>query len=140
MLTSGQEIIIALDNGEWEENNFEQAVIAAASMYFYAVKQQMQVQLWTASTGLINKQRDVLEALAAIHPQDQTIKPQPTDKPLIWLTQNSSTFSSLPYASRWMLWQNISSSQPQFVINRDNPGIVIDSEQSLQPQLQKPLN
>lgn len=140
MLTSGQEIIIALDNGDWEENNFEQAVIAAVSMYFYASKQQMQVQLWTASTGLINKKRDVLEALAAIHPQDEVIKLQPTDKPLIWLTQNPSTFSSLAYGSRWMLWQNISSSQPQIVINKDYPGIIVDSEQSLQPQLQKPLN
>lgn len=140
MLTSGQEIIIALDNGEWEENNFEQAVIAAASMYFYALKQQMQVRLWTAATGLINRRTDVLEALAAIHPQDEVIKPQPTDKPLIWLTQNPATFASLPYSSRWMLWQDISSSQQQFVINRDAPGIVIDSEQSLQSQLQKTLN
>ena len=139
MLTSGQEIIIALDNGEWEENNFEQAVIAAASMYFYAQKQQMQVQLWTASTGLINKKRDVLEALAAIHPQHEINKPQPTDKPLIWLTQNPLTFSSLPYSSRWMLWQDISSSNQQSVINRDTPGIAIDSEQSLQTQLQKPM-
>ena len=140
MLTSGQEVIIALDNGEWEENNFEQAVIAAASMYFYALRQEMQVRLWTAATGLINRRRDVLEALAAIHPQDEVIKPQPTDKPLIWLTQNPSTFASLPYSSRWMLWQDISSSQQQFVINRDAPGIVIDSEQSLQSQLQKTLN
>ncbi|MEB3214693.1 MAG: DUF58 domain-containing protein [Nostocales cyanobacterium 94392] len=140
MLTSGQEIIIALDNGEWQENHFEQAVIAAASMYFYARKQQMQVQLWTASTGLINKKRDVLEALAAIHPQDDTIKPQPHNKPVIWLTQNPSTFTSLPYGSRWMLWQNNSSeSRSQVVINRDIPGIMIDSKQSLQPQLQKTL-
>ncbi|MEO1377734.1 MAG: DUF58 domain-containing protein [Cyanobacteria bacterium J06635_10] len=139
MLTSGQEIIIALDNGDWQENNFEQAVIAAVSMYFYAHKQQMQVQLWTTSTGLINKKRDVLETLAAIHYQDEAIKPQPTDKPLIWLTQNPSTFSSLPYGSRWMLWQNISSSSEQFVINRDYPGTIVDSEKSLQPQLQKPF-
>ncbi|MEL6458673.1 MAG: DUF58 domain-containing protein [Cyanobacteria bacterium J06621_15] len=142
MLTSGQEIIIALDNGEWEENNFEQAVITAASMYFYALQQQMQVRLWTAATGLINRRRDVLEALAAIQPQDEVIKPQPTDKPLIWLTQNPATFASLPYSSRWMLWQdNLSlSSQQQFVINRDAPGIIVDSEQSLQIQLQKTLN
>ena len=139
MLTSGQEIIIALDNGNWEENNFEQAVIAASSMYFYAQKQQMQVQLWTTSTGLINRKRDLLEALAAIHPQDEAIKPQPTNKPLIWLTQNPLNISSLPYGSRWMLWQNISSPQLQFVINRDYPGIIIDSEQPLQPQLQKPF-
>lgn len=145
MLTSGQEIIIALDNGEWQENNFEQAVIAASSMYFYAHKQQMQVQLWTASTGLIHKKRDVLEALAAIHPQDDITKPLPHNKPLIWLTQNPSTGASLAYGSRWMLWQNNSSennsseSRSQVVINRDIPGIVIDSEQSLQPQLQKPL-
>ncbi len=138
MLTSGQEIIIALDNGNWEENNFEQAVIAAASMYFYAQYQQMQIQLWTASTGLINRKKDVLETLAAIHPLQNSYT-QPTDKPLIWLTQNPSTFSSLPYGSRWMLWQNISSSQQKFVINRDYPGMIVDSEQSLQPQLQKPL-
>ncbi|MDY6897719.1 MAG: DUF58 domain-containing protein [Cyanobacteriota bacterium] len=140
MLTSGQEIIIALDNGEWEENNFEQAVIAAASMYFYALKQEMQVRLWTAATGLIDRRRDVLEALAAIHPLDEVIKPQPTNKPLIWLTQNSSTFASLPYSSRWMLWQSINKSQGQFVVNQNYPGIVINSEESLQPQLQKLLS
>ncbi len=54
IVTSGQEIIIALDSaGNWQAENFEQAVIAAASLYFYAQRQQLQVQLWTAATGLV---------------------------------------------------------------------------------------
>ncbi|MFM5899530.1 MAG: DUF58 domain-containing protein, partial [Dolichospermum sp.] len=54
VVTAGEEIIIAIDSSYgWEEELFEQAVITAASLYFYAQKQKLPVQLWTAATGLI---------------------------------------------------------------------------------------
>jgi len=52
VVTGGQEIIIALDSAAaWQEDNFEQAVIAAASLYFYSQRQQLNVKLWTGLTG-----------------------------------------------------------------------------------------
>ncbi|MDZ8050191.1 MAG: DUF58 domain-containing protein [Aulosira sp. ZfuVER01] len=140
IVTSGQEIIIALDSAaNWETENFEQAVIAAASLYFYAQRQNMQVNLWTAFTGLIKGERIVQEALAATTAQEDANSPIPEDYPLIWLTQNPLSLSNLASGSRWVLWQNSSSSVEPVVVNRDYPGILIESEQSLQTQLQKSL-
>ncbi|MFN6568904.1 DUF58 domain-containing protein [Dendronalium sp. ChiSLP03b] len=148
IITGGQEIIIALDSaGNWQAENFEQAVIAAASLYFYAQHQQIQVQLWTALTGLIKGDacgkpeglRSVLETLAATTSQEDASAREVESYPLIWLTQNPQTLSSLPQGSRWMLWQNTSSGTEQVVVNWDYPGIIIQSEQALQPQMQKPL-
>jgi uncharacterized protein (DUF58 family) len=62
-VTTGREqVIICLDNSMvWNEDSFEQAVIAAASLYFYASRCQLDVQLWTADTGLIHGNRIVLK-------------------------------------------------------------------------------
>ncbi|OUL24279.1 DUF58 domain-containing protein [Nostoc sp. 106C] len=140
IVSSGQEIIIALDSAaNWDAENFEQAVIAAASLYFYAQRQNMQVQLWTASTGLVKGDRIVQEALAAIIAQEDTKTPIPEEYPLIWLTQNPLSISNLALGSRWVLWQNNSSPVEPVVVNRDYPGIIVESEQALQPQLQKSL-
>jgi uncharacterized protein (DUF58 family) len=66
VFTGSQEIIICLDSSnKWHFDDFEQAVIAAASMYFYACKSQLNVKLWTAKTGLLHGNQVVLEALAA---------------------------------------------------------------------------
>ncbi|MCM0589853.1 MAG: DUF58 domain-containing protein [Gloeotrichia echinulata DVL01] len=139
IITGGQEIIIALDSAaNWAEDNFEQAVIAAASLYFYTQKQQMQVQLWTASTGLVKGDRLVKETLAATTPQEDTSTPLPESYPLIWLTQNPLSLSSLTVGSSWLLWQNISSASAPGVINRDYPGIILQAEPALELQLQKP--
>ncbi|MBW4560464.1 MAG: DUF58 domain-containing protein [Mojavia pulchra JT2-VF2] len=139
IVTGGQEIIIALDSAaNWEEENFEQAVIAAASLYFYAQRQQMQVQLWTALTGLVKGDRVVQEALAATTAQEDASTPIPEGYPLIWLTQNALSLSSLALGSRWVLWH--SSPSEQMVVNQDYSGIILQSEQELQPQLQKSLH
>lgn len=141
IVTGGQEIVIALDSaGNWQENEFEQAVITAASLYFYTHRIGIPVQLWTAATGLVKGDRLVLETLAAtISQEDISTQPEPS-YPLIWLTQNPLTLSSLPQGSRWVLWENSSvSEQKSAVVNRDYPGIVVQSEQELQTQLQKPL-
>lgn len=140
LITGGQEIIIALDSAaDWQAEQFEQAVIAAASLYFYAQRQQLQVQLWTAATGLVKGDTVVLETLAATNALEDSNTPVPETYPLIWLTQNPLTMSSLPLGSRWVLWPDISS-PPTQMVNRDYPGIVLQSEQPLQPQLQKPLS
>ena len=139
IITGGQEIIIAIDSSfQWQQELFEQAVIAAASLYFYAQKQQLQVQLWTAATGLITGNISVLETLAATNPIEKNSLP-PDHCPLIWLTQNSYTTSSLPPGSRWLLWQN-PDSPVETVINREYPGMIVQNEQELQPQLQKALS
>lgn len=139
MVTSGQEIIIALDSANsWETDNFEQAVIAAASLYFYAHRQQLQVQLWTAATGLVRGDRPVLETLAGTRYHEDH-QEQDFRYPLIWLTQNAFSLSTLPAGSRWLLWPDIPSSTEQILVNRDYPGIVINREQALELELQKPL-
>jgi uncharacterized protein (DUF58 family) len=141
MVTNGQEIIIALDSaGNWEEENFEQAVIAAASLYFYAQKQQLQVQLWTASTSLIKGDGFVLETLAATTTLEDASSAVPKSHPLIWLTQNSLSLATLPQGSRWVLWPNISSITEPGVINWEHPGMIVQSDRPLQPQLQKTLD
>ncbi|MEH2213973.1 DUF58 domain-containing protein [Nostoc sp.] len=141
MVTGGQEIVIALDSASnWEEENFEQAVIAAASLYFYAQQQQLEVQLWTASTNLIKGDRFVLETLAATAALEDASSVVPKSYPLIWLTQNPLSLATLPQGSRWVLWPNISSAAEPEVINWEHPGIVLQSDGSLQPQLQKTLH
>lgn len=139
IVTGGQEIIIAIDSAaNWEQDNFEQAVIAAASMYFYAHRQQMQVQLWTAATGLVQGDRVVLETLAATNPNEENEQGS-IDLPrqaIIWLTENPVSFKSLPSGSRWLLWQSISSTPPEQLFNRNYSGITIQADKQLQPQLQ----
>jgi uncharacterized protein (DUF58 family) len=72
IITAGQEIIIAIDSSfNWQQELFEQAVITAASLYFYAQKQKLQVQLWTADSGLITGNISVLETLAATNPNEK---------------------------------------------------------------------
>jgi uncharacterized protein (DUF58 family) len=137
VVTGGEDIIIALDSaGSWFVENFEQAVIACASLYFYAQAQQIQVQLWTASTGLVKGDRSVLETLAAVTAQEDPSNPEGCVPIAIWLTQNPLTLPNLPQGSRWLLWDNISS-PAQAIVNRDYPGITIQHTEPLQPQLQK---
>ncbi len=138
VITSGQQIVICLDSGgSWQSDNFEQAVTAAASLYFYAVLKQLNVKLWTASTGLIRGDRTVLEALAATNATEEVIDSNLPPHPLIWLSENPQTLNILPPGSRWVLWQN--SSRPTKLENRPLPGLIIQAGQSLQLQLQKPL-
>ncbi len=98
----------------------------------------MQVQLWTAFTGLVKGDRIVQEALAATTAQEDANTPPP-EYPVIWLTENPLSLSSLPLGSRWVLWDNTSSPPEPIIVNRDYPGITVQSEQPLQSQLQKSL-
>ncbi len=131
----GEEIIISLDTAsEWADNDFEEAVIAAASLYFYANRSQLNVKLWTAKTGLINGNRVVLETLAATHFNQDDIGNKLPNLPVIWLTQNSTSLNRLLDGSRYLLWGEKSSDRRNIV------GMKINQEQPLQLQLQSFLS
>ncbi|MDA0211434.1 MAG: DUF58 domain-containing protein [Cyanobacteria bacterium FC1] len=133
VISAGQEVAIALDSAaKWNLDDFEQAVIAAASLYFYASRRQMNVQLATAATGLLQGHRVVLEALAATYAGEESIGQAFGQVPVIWLSPNPQQVSFLPRGSRWILWSPSSDDSPSAF-----PGLTINREESLQLQLQK---
>jgi uncharacterized protein (DUF58 family) len=143
VFTGGQEVIICLDSASpWDAEQFEQAVIAAASLYFYATRTQLSAKLWTASAGLLQGHRVVLEALASVNFGETPGDTAPPDQPIVWLTANSLSINSLPSGSRWLLWPDNSFASKTMVRDtpngtlRDRPGILIQPEQQLQTQLQ----
>ncbi|XGV95635.1 MAG: DUF58 domain-containing protein [Leptolyngbya sp. BL-A-14] len=143
-LTSDQSLIICLDSAmPWNASQsndgaiepFEQAVVAAASLYFYAIHHNLNVKLWTAGTGLIQGSQTVLETLAAIQAGEDVYAEALPDVPLLWLTQNPLGLSTLPPDSRWLLWAGDAVKPP--IAN--SPGIVVHPDQPLQSQLQGAL-
>ncbi len=123
LTVGGQELVIALDTlPGWQVDDFEQAVVAAASLYFYAQRLNLNVRLWTAATGLGHGNRVVLETLAAASitaEEDIQISDLP-DLPLVWITHQTASFAGLPVGSRWILWGNASGAQAKI------PGIAIE--------------
>lgn len=143
VMMGGQEVVISLDSAlTWNADDFEQAVIAAASLYFYAARRQMNVNLWTAGTGLLQGHRVVLEALAATHFGEQVSNDSNLPNlPLIWLTQNPDSLNGLPGGSRWVLWTPGGLEEEQkTVVSGKYRGLRIDREQPLEIQLQKQLS
>ena len=118
--TSGQSIVIALDSARaWDPDSFEQAVTAAATLYFYAQRQQLQVQIWTASSGLVKGDRNVLDTLAATNPNEMRQAEALPDIPILWLTSQSPI--SLPPGSRSLLWTDNETVGDAIVINAIEP-------------------
>lgn len=136
----GQEIIIALDSAAaWHPEEFERAVTVAASLYFYASKRLLNVKLWTAGTGLVSGNRVVLETLAAVNAGEDAVENRPK-LPIIWLTQNSATLSTLSLGSRWVLWPLATAETGEkMLVKHELPGLEIRSGRSLELQLQDPL-
>jgi uncharacterized protein (DUF58 family) len=127
----GQDVVICLDsNSSWDPDDFEQAVIAACALYFYASKfPNLNVKLWTAGTGLISGDRRVLETLAAVQ-LDESIETAVPSTSLVCLTSQPQRLEALPPGSRWVLW----SREPYLPIAK-SPGMAIDPDRSLQQQL-----
>lgn len=128
----GQEVAIALDSSRgWTSAAFEEAVVAAASLYFYAQKSQLSVRLWTEETGVIVGDRAVLETLAAIQIGDravsetQVLKDLP-DIPVVWLTHSPDHLAYLPLGSRWVLWQSVANTPKVNEPNQRSLGLVIE--------------
>ncbi|ACK66118.1 protein of unknown function DUF58 [Rippkaea orientalis PCC 8801] len=140
IITGGEDILICLDSASpWQPDNFEQAVIAAASLYFYALRSELNVKFWTAGTGVIHGNRQVLETLAAIASEEETLNLPFPKLPTIWLTQNTATLDTLSQGSRWVVFATGQTPDAQQLINPSTGGLVIDPEQPLALQLQKPL-
>ncbi len=140
--TGGEAIVVALDSGAvWQSEDFEQAVVAAASLYSYARQHQVQVSLWTAATGQIQGEATVLEALAAAQSGESPVD-RGTHLPLVWLTSNVQSLSALPSGSRWLLWE--SDRVTLTFNNTDNSGTEFlgftVQPDALQVQLQAPLS
>lgn len=145
VFTGGQEIVICLDSAQtWQRDDFEQAVIAAASLYFYTSRQNSNVKVWTAGTGLVQGDRSVLETLAATYAGEDANADNFPSSSLIWLTQNPLSLSTLPPGSRWVLWPTskdiLKTMAPDSADPFTHPGLVIQADQPLQLQLQAPLN
>jgi uncharacterized protein (DUF58 family) len=98
----GHTFAIALDLTQtWHPDHFEQAVIAATSLYLYALQQNGAVLFWTASTGTLQSKSSILETLAQIQPQAVGDLP---NQSVIWLTPNPDSIRRLPLGSRYVLW------------------------------------
>lgn len=142
LFTGGQEVIIALDSATtWLSEHFEQAVVAATSLYCYSRQRHFKTQFWSAGTGLIQGDRVVLTALASVEAGEEAQATAYPNRPLIWLTQNSHSCETLPTASRWVLWSRADrlgrSPTPQ--ASSDYLGLVIQPDRPLETQLQSPL-
>ncbi|MFN9835599.1 MAG: DUF58 domain-containing protein [Pseudanabaena sp.] len=143
----GQEVAIALDNSVgWEPQAFEEAVVAAASLYFYAQKSKLSVRLWTNDTGIVESDRAVLETLAAVNMTTSStdlLKYLP-DLQVVWISHRSDSIGYLPLGSRWLLWQASGQSSKVSVPNQRSLGLTIEtmldaedtSYKSLRSQLQ----
>ena len=145
----GQEVAIALDTSTgWQSEAFEEAVVAAASLYFYAQKSKLSVRLWTSDTGIVQSDRAVLETLAAANISDAATKvdllKDLPDLPVVWLSHRNDSIAYLPFGSRWVLWQN---SAKVNIPNQRSLGLTIEtisdpddeSYRSLRSQLQEYL-
>ncbi len=144
--TTGQAMIIGLDSSStWHPDWFEQAVIAAASLYVYASHQKLQVSLWTAKTGLLQGFQTVLEALSDTQAQEQKRGDRLPQTPVIWLTQDLNSIQKLSPGSLWLGWPNDiregdrrSPSDANLACGKG--GKLIDPMQPLQNQLQSPID
>jgi uncharacterized protein (DUF58 family) len=129
----GQDVLICLDSGaNWNAADFEQAVIAACTLYFYASQSaRLNVKLWTAGTGSISGNLQVLETLAAVQMAEPTQQEMPSSA-VICLTSQPQQVEMLPIGSRWALW-----TQARFTPRSGSQGMTIDPHQSLQQQLNR---
>ncbi|AFY73906.1 hypothetical protein Syn7502_01872 [Synechococcus sp. PCC 7502] len=143
----GQDLVIALDTSSgWQDYQFEEAVVAAASLYFYAQGININVRLWTYESGIIQGQQQVLETLASVNPSPSNPSSLPLDLPSVWLTHRQDSLGKLNSQSRWLLWaesevnsQNLTNSSG--LVIQGNPDETYSKNQfkSLQVQLQKQI-
>jgi uncharacterized protein (DUF58 family) len=137
ILAGGEEVIVCLDTrSSWSEANFERAVIAAASLYFYAGRRLLNVKLWTAGTGAVHGEVAILETLAAVGPGESEDGETLPDSPSLWLTENLSSIERLPEGSRWLWFPEAGKSAPPPLSSLHSVGLTIVPERSLQQQLQ----
>lgn len=114
VLTSSPAVAIAIDTAiDWNAVYFEQAAIAAISLYDYARRRQMNVSLWTAEHGTVHTPHAAYEVLADMRPNQGALSVMPPAQSVVWLTQSSSRLDHLPEDSRWVCWPTAASAASQ---------------------------
>lgn len=159
VLTSSPSVVIAIDTAiDWDPESFEQAAIAACSLYDYACRQQMNVSIWTAEYGMVHMRHAIYEVLAAMTPHQGSPQANPNSASVVWLTQFSTRLDHVAAESYWLLWSPLlqtNHTHGKFSLNErpheSSPslrtalsphigqGHVIYPDQNLQPQLSAPL-
>ncbi|HEY9738525.1 MAG TPA: DUF58 domain-containing protein [Trichocoleus sp.] len=131
-ITASQQVIIALNTADtWEFEAFEQAVIAAASLYIYALRRGFAAALWTPPGQLVREKAAVLSVLAAIAPTSSApVRPRHTGAALIWLSYRPQEKAYLPNGSQQICWTEAPTRETSPALIR------INSKEALQPQLQ----
>jgi uncharacterized protein (DUF58 family) len=142
VLGGGNTYVIALDaQSNWHPDHFEQAVMAAASLFRYATQHHGAAQLWTPKWGLAQGMHPALEVLAQIEPQPTGEKLP--EQSVIWLTANPESMKNLPLGSRYIFWPQSTSPEESGTTHPtaslDRVGITISPALPLQVQLQTAL-
>lgn len=124
ILTGGEEVVIAIDpDAPWSTEQFEQAVIVAATLYDYGDRNGMSVGLWTAESGVVHPREAVLTRLAEIQPHPKSSPSSNSDYPLhipmVWLTASAATPKALADGSRSIHWTSTTSALGGFSVSVD---------------------
>lgn len=139
-MAGGKEISIGLDSGmPWQRDRFEMAVVIAASLYCYAERCQLNVKLWTAGTETIHGNRVVLEALAAVEPEETPKSPDLPTQPMVWITPSRDRLCLIASGSRWVLLPTEAETAITSLRSMKQRGLTIEGDRDLQTQLQSPL-
>ncbi|MEO1399733.1 MAG: DUF58 domain-containing protein [Cyanobacteria bacterium J06635_1] len=134
-LTSNQDVLIALDTATaWTPDHFEQAVIAAASIYCYALSRGLSAQFWSPHIGLITGRTPVLTALADITFKSDRPSAQVPNQALVWLSAQVPDL--LPVGSQHLWFPNRTAAHGSLSAVSDHHRLVIDPGQDLRKQLQ----
>jgi uncharacterized protein (DUF58 family) len=133
--STGQEVIIAVDTSQsWLIDRFEQAVVAAASLYTYATHRGLVATLWQPPGTILQDKPGILYALADLKLSLSPIA-YPSHIPTIWLTTQCVPANTLAPGSRQVIWSNHHRLQ---ATGNSLETLWIDPEQNLQTQLQQP--
>ena len=129
-MTASRDIVIALNTAaRWPEESFEQAVIAAASLYSYALRQGFSAALWLPQEEVLRESSQVMYALAGVNPAATSDRSGlPPQTAVVWLTAAGAHPPALAANSRQLVWGGGDATAPST--------LYIDSGRSLELQLQ----
>ncbi len=146
-MTASREVVIALNTAaRWEQASFEQAVVAAASLYTYAIQQGFTAALWlpqadtSGRENLLRETSRVMYALAEVEARAITLAPTLNSLPqgaTIWLTWAGSLTLDLSTGSRQVVWGSAATAG---ALGGGMTTIAMDSNQPLASQLQANLS
>lgn len=90
-VTTGRQITLALDTtAPWVPEHFEQAVVAVASLYVYALSRDFVVTLWLPQRPALKDRTRVLTALAQVQPEPE-VQVGACPASALWLTAGHPT-------------------------------------------------